>query len=172
MNKTLKRAGIVAGTVGAIAAIATASFAFFTATGSVTANGTTGTTQSVTARDAVVSPALFPGSCSDVSFTLHNPNGVDSPGIREIAKFDFGSVDGAQNYLRAPYIESKNTPNSVLIANGYNMQPIPANGDRQVTLPNAICLTADAPDSVQGKAVTVNLDLVFKTNPGTEYTGS
>ena len=48
-------------------------------TGSVTAEGNTGSTQSITATNASVSPALWPGYCSDVSFTVHNPNGVPSP---------------------------------------------------------------------------------------------
>jgi hypothetical protein len=46
MNKTFKRASIVAGGVGAIASISIASFAFFTAVSHVTAQGDTDTRRS------------------------------------------------------------------------------------------------------------------------------
>jgi hypothetical protein len=170
--RRLKRVGAVLGGAAAITLTAGVGFAFWTTDASVSAEGATGSTSSVTARNAAISPALIPGSCSDITFTLHNPNDTASPGIREVTKFDFGSVDGAQNYLRSPYILEKNTPNATLIANGYVFESIPANGDRQVTLPNAICLTQDAPDSVKAKTVTANLDLAFKLAPATEYTGS
>ena len=170
MNKTFKRASIVAGGLGAIASISIASFAFFTAVSHVTAEGDTDTAQVVSARDAVIALALYPGECSDIRFTLHNPNSHSVNGIREITKVDFGSVDGAQNYLRMPYIAAEgSTPNGVLVAHGYDMQPVAAGGDRQVVLPNAICLDPSAPDSVQGKAVTVNFDFTLKQAVGTEY---
>ena len=171
MNRTFKRASIVAGGVGAIASISIASFAFFTAFSHVTAEGQADTTQTVAARDAQIVPALYPGECSDIRFTLHNPNSHEVNGIREITTVDFGGVDPIQNYVAMPYIK-KNTPNSVLIAHGYDMQPIAAGGDRQVVLPNAICLDPSAPDSVQGQDVTVNLDFTLKQAVGTEYTGS
>ena len=79
-------------------------------------------------------------------------------------------MDGAQNYLRMPYMAAEGpTANATLIANGYDMQPIPAGGSRDVVLPNAICLDPSAPDSVQGKAVTVNLAFNLKADVGDEY---
>ncbi len=173
MNKTFKRASIVAGGVGAVASIGFASFAFFTATSSVTAQGATEAVQTVEARDATISPALYPGDCSDITFTLHNPNSHAVNGIRSITKVDFGSADTNLNAnLRLPYINAEGpTSNSVLIANGYDFQPIAAYADRQIVLPNAVCLTQLAPDSVRGKDVTVNLSIDFKQTVGTEYTG-
>lgn len=166
MNRTFKRASIVAGGLGAIASISIASFAFFTAVSHVTAEGDTDTAQVVSARDA----AIYPGECSDIRYTLHNPNSHSVNGIREITKVDFGSVDGAQNHLRMPYFAAEgSTPNGVLIANGYDMRPIAAGGDRQVVLSNAICLDPSAPDSVQGADVTVNFDFTLKQAVGTTY---
>ena len=153
MNKTLKRAGIIAASIGAITSVGIASFAFFTAAGSVTTSGKTGTTQVVTARDGVISPALFPGTCSDVHFTLHNPSDQPLVAIRAITKVDFGTPDAVTNsYLHLPYIATEGvTGNQVLVDHGYDAMPIPANGDRQVTFPNAICLSPDAPGQRPGQ---------------------
>jgi hypothetical protein len=174
MNKTFKRAGIVAGGVGAIASISLASFAFFTTTASVTAEGRTDTAQPVQTVRAAITPALYPGDCSDVTFTLSNPSSHAVNGIRSITKIDFGSADATLNAnLRLPYIATEGpTSNAVLIANGYDFQPIAAGGGQDIVLPNAICLAPGAPDSVQGKDITVNLTLAFKQAVGTEYTGS
>lgn len=171
MNKNLKRAGIIGGTLGAITAVAFASFAFFTTATHVTAEGNSGTSTALSARNVAISEPLFPGFCSDVTFTLDNPaNGHDVNGIRSVVGYDFGGEPGVNTYLAMPYIE-KGTPNSVLVQHGYDFQPIAAGQSRQVVLKDAICLSPNAPDSAQGKHVVVNLDFDFKTTVGTEYAG-
>lgn len=169
MNKTFKRAGIVAGGVGAIASISIASFAFFTATTSVVADGKTQTTQSTSVHDATVG-SLRPGSCEDVRFTLHNPNDYLLTGVSGVKSVDVRAEGGTAAHLHlASYLHDGSTANE-LVGGGYTFEGIPAGGDRQVVFPNAICMDLGASDADQGRAVAVDLDLLVKAAQGGEYT--
>lgn len=172
MNKTFKRAGIVAGGVGAIASISLASFAFFTATSSVTAQGDADTVQAATARDAVVGP-LRPGSCEDVRFTLDNPNEFPLNGIYLVNTVDVRGNGGAAGHLHlAPYLHAGSTATDLVTTGGYEFKQIPAGDSQQIVFKNAVCMDLSAPDSAQGQTVTVDLNVSLKQANGTEYTST
>jgi len=170
MRKYIKRVGIVAGTTGAATALAVASFAFFTAATSVTATGDTQTTKAVVVTDAKVG-ALHPGSCEDVSFTLHNPNDYLLTGISGVNSVSVLGGGGAAGHLHlASYLHAGSTVPDLINGGGYVFEGIPANGDKAVTFKNAVCMDLSASDSAQGQPVQVNLDLIVKEAQGGEYT--
>jgi hypothetical protein len=170
MNKSFKRASIVAGGVGSVVAIGAASFAFFTAATSVTATGETQSTQAVVVTDATVGP-LHPGSCEDITFTLHNPNdflltgvsGVNSVAVR-------AGGDTASHLHLAPWLHDGSTATDLITGGGYTFEGIPANGQKTVVFKNAVCMDLTASDADQGQPVAVDLNLLVKEAQGGEYT--
>jgi hypothetical protein len=70
---TSKRALVVIGSLCTLA-VATAAYAYFTSTGSGTATAKVGTSSAVTLKGTVTGN-LYPGSSSQVSFTVDNPSG-------------------------------------------------------------------------------------------------
>lgn len=169
MNKLTKRAAIVAAAVGGVAAIGTASFAFFTAATSVTATGETQTTKAVVVTDATVD-ALRPGSCEDVRFTLHNPNDYLLTGVSGVNSVNVrASGDTASHLHLASYLHNGSTAQN-LVGGGYVFEGIPAGGSKQVVFPNAICMDLGASDADQGQAVAMDLNLIVKAAQGGEYT--
>lgn len=71
---TSKRALIAISCIGAMV-IAAAAYAYFTSTGSGTATAKVGTSSAVTLKGTVTGN-LYPGSSSQVSFTVDNPSGA------------------------------------------------------------------------------------------------
>jgi hypothetical protein len=69
---TSKRALIAISCIGALA-VAAAAYAYFTSTGSGTATAKVGTSSAVTLKGTVTGN-LYPGSSSQVSFTVDNPS--------------------------------------------------------------------------------------------------
>lgn len=170
MNRTFKRAGIVAGGVGAILAIGVASFAFFTAATSVTASGETQTTKAVTVTNATVG-ALRPGSCEDVTFTLHNPNDYLLTGVSGVNSVALRASGGTADHLHiAPYLHAGSTVPDLVNGGGYTFEGIPAGGEKTVVFQNAVCMDLGATDADQGQAVAMDLNLKVKAAQGGEYT--
>ncbi len=168
MKRITKRTLAVSAIVGSALAVSTGAFAFFTATTSIVANGKTDTVEAVTAQNAQVG-TLRPGSCEDVTFDLVNGNDfpvngiylVNSVGVR--ADADTASHLHLATYLRA------GTGAAELVANGYEFKQIQPGTSQTVTFKNAVCMDVYAPDSAQGQAVAVDLNVSLKQANGTEY---
>jgi hypothetical protein len=170
MNKTFKRASIVAGGVGSVVAIGAASFAFFTAATSVTATGETQTVQPVVVTDAHVE-TLHPGVCGDVTFTLQNNSDVLLTGISKVNSVSVQASGGAANHLHLPtWLHDGSTAVDLINGGGYTFEGIQPHDGKQVTFKNAVCMDLGADDSAQGQNVQVNLDLLVKQANGGEYT--
>ena len=170
MNKTFKRAGLVAGGVGAIASISLASFAFFTATTAISASGDTQTTKALDVTSASVG-ALRPGSCEDVTVTLRNTNDYPVVGIWRINTAAVQANGGAHGFVDlAPYLHNGATvqdQDATVLKSLYG--PIDAGTTKTFVLPNAVCMGLAAPDSAQGQPVTVELNVSLKAANATEY---
>jgi hypothetical protein len=170
MNRTFKRASIVAGGVGAIASISIASFAFFTASTSVVAQGETQTVQPVRVTGAVVE-TLHPGVCADVTFTLNNDSNILLTGVSGVQSVALRADGGAAGHLHlASYLHNGSTATELINGGGYVFEGIPANGSKVVTFKNAVCMDLGADNTAQGQAVAVDLELIVKQANGGEYT--
>jgi hypothetical protein len=68
----------VVGAIAAVAslALASAGFAFWSATGTGAAPASVGTVQAITASAGVATLQIYPGGSADVALTFSNPNGV------------------------------------------------------------------------------------------------
>lgn len=163
--------------VGAALAAGTFAFAEFTlgSGGDATGHVATPTSPSVS---GTIKDALWPGDCSDVTFTFTNPSankhavdiinayltGVDtsasgvSPTFLKVNEGVGGSIPGAPG---------------VTFSNGYVVQP---GASTDITIANGVCLSPDAGDAaspggnvIGGENISVNASVASTVEAGTAY---
>ena len=170
MKRITKRTLAVSAIVGSALAVSTGAFAFFTAATSIVANGKTDTMKAVAAHDAQVG-TLRPGSCEDVTFVLDNGNDFPVNGIYLVNSVGVRADGDAAGHLHLASYLHAGTGAADLVANGYEFKQIQPGTSQPITFKNAVCMDLSAPDSAQGQAVAVDLNVSLKQANGTEYTG-
>lgn len=173
MNKNIKRAGIVGGVIGAVVAGGVA-FAAFTSSGTFMAGGNVSSgAQPLTATSGTITE-LFPGDCSDVTVTFHNPN--KQPATIDLSKGSaaLGSLTATLNGSASSLLAVNKTGTGNFPALGGSADPntliAPAGGDITGTVTNLLCLSSTATDAIKGQHVVLSGTVPF-TVAGTEYKG-
>ena len=141
---TMKR-GIAISTVALV--IVAGAIAYFTSTGSGTGTASVGSSQAVTLH-ATVSPSLYPGTSSPVSFTVDNP----STGNQRVGTIHLASVAadaGHSTCTTADFTMPDVTANQTFGPG--NGQAVTAGG----TL--SMANTGVSQDACQGATLTLNL---------------
>jgi hypothetical protein len=133
-------------------AIAGAAAAYFSSAGAGMSTAAVGAIQPLTVTPGTPTAQLYPGGRGDVVATISNPNGIDVHVASLVLDTGHGSggfaVDGSHSGCDTGAL-------------GYTTQSagwtVPANGTLDVTLTNALSMTAGAANACQGAAFTVYL---------------
>jgi len=174
MKKNTKRIGIVGAGVLALAGTGVA-YAAFTSSGSFSASGSVAKAPQALTASATGSgiEELYPGRCSDVTVSFHNPN--DHNASVDMLALASGSVsatlDGAPSNLLVfnPHIGDAGVTQGM--ANPFTFT-VPAGGDAAFTVPNLLCLSDKATNDVAGKTAAVSGTVPFKYAVESEYKAS
>ncbi|BEL10088.1 hypothetical protein Q0Z83_082790 [Actinoplanes sichuanensis] len=149
MRKSIKRA-VVIGTALAVTTGATAAYAAWVARGTGEAKAQAVTAAPLTTGSVTLAADLYPGATGDAKITINNPNSykvkvADIIGSTVTASGGIGDCAGT----------------NVVFANqtGKDIE-VPAKGNVQVTLTNAVSMIADAENGCQGATFTVAVSLV------------
>jgi len=173
MKKNTKRLGIVGGVVtalvgGGVAFAAFTSSSAFNATGQV-ADAPQNLTASATGSSI---EQLYPGRCSDVTVSFHNPNDHDASVNFEA--LGSGSVSAVLNGVSSsllvlnPHIGDAGV--TAGMANPFTFV-VPAGSDAAFTVPNLLCLSQHATNDVAGQTATLSGTVPFKYATEDEYAG-
>jgi hypothetical protein len=119
---TSKRALVAISCIGALA-IAAVAYAYFTSTGSGTATAKVGTSSAVTLKGTVTGN-LYPGSSSQVSFTVDNPSG----GAQRVGTISLTGITVDAGHSTCSVVITGGTPDFAMPAVAVNATFPPGNG--------------------------------------------
>lgn len=160
-----KRAAIF-GTGLAAFTVGTAALAMFTTNMQPWAPGAVATVTHPTSSAQVVG-VIWPGDCNDVEVTVNNsmPKGIT---ITDVGNTGFRGVSdtAASQNGNANRLEDFLTQANV--ADALDGKTVPANDSRTFTIPNAVCLSAQADDARQGKTFEAGYFIAATVKAGNE----
>lgn len=119
---TSKRAIVAIGCLSALA-VAAVAYAYFTSTGSGTATAKVGTASAVTLKGTVAGN-LYPGSSSQVSFTVDNPSG----GAQRVGTISLTGITVDAGHSTCSVVITGGTPDFSMPAVAVNATFPPGNG--------------------------------------------
>jgi len=141
--KKKTRKYVVLGSILAVAVIPSAAYAIISGiTGSGTVEGQGYETQNMTISEGAASPKLFPGSQTDVSFKVNNPNPFPVK-LEQVAPTGFTAKDGCAVGLFSSTLPLNGTAFTFPGFSDSDLT-VPANGSKTVTIPNAVKLSETA----------------------------
>jgi len=119
---TSKRALVAIGCLSALA-VAAVAYAYFTSTGSGTATAKVGTSSAVTLKGTVTGN-LYPGSSSQVSFTVDNPSG----GAQRVGTISLTGITVDAGHSTCSVVITGGNPDFTMPAVAVNATFPPGNG--------------------------------------------
>lgn len=153
MTWTTKRRALIALGCTCALAIAGVALAYFTSSGSGTANATVGSSSAVTLH-ATVSSSLYPGTSSPVTFTVDNP----SSGSQRVGTITLGSITVDAGHSTCSTTISGGNPDFSMPAVAVN-KVFPTGNGQSVTPTGTLTMneTGVSQDACQGATVTLHL---------------
>ena len=134
---------VVLGAIAAVAVVPTAAYALIVGlTGSGTVEGEGYEAVPLTVTEGAAAPKLFPGSQTDVSFKVNNPNPFPVK-LEKVQPTGFSAKDGCAVGLFSTTLPLNGTS---FMFPGFSDGDltVPANGSKTVTIPNAVKLSEGA----------------------------
>lgn len=134
-------------------AIAGAAFAYFTSSGSGTGTATVGSSSAVTLHGSISSD-LYPGSSSDVTFTVDNP----SSGGERVGTISLASISVDAGHSGCSTVTSGPNPDFAMAPVTVDQTYSPGNG-QAVTPTGTLAMndTGVSQDACQGATLTLHL---------------
>ena len=153
MTWTTKRRALIALGCTCALAVAGVALAYFTTSGSGTANATIGSSSAVTLHGTVTG-SLYPGTSSPVSFTVDNP----SSGSQRVGTITLSSVTVDAGHSTCSTTISGGNPDFSMPAVAVNKVFASGNG-QSVTQTGTLTMneTGVSQDACQGATVTLHL---------------
>jgi hypothetical protein len=153
MTWTTKRRALIALGCTCALAVAGVALAYFTSSGSGTANATVGSSSAVTLH-GTVSSSLYPGTSSPVSFTVDNP----SSGSQRVGTITLSSITVDAGHSTCSTTISGGNPDFSMPAVAVN-KVFPAGNGQTVTPTGTLTMneTGVSQDACQGATVTLHL---------------
>lgn len=153
MTWTTKRRALIALGCTCALAVAGVALAYFTTSGSGTANATVGSSSAVTLH-ATVSSNLYPGTSSPVSFTVDNP----SPGSQRVGTITLSSITVDAGHSTCSTAIGGGNPDFSMPAVAVN-KVFPTGNGQSVTPTGTLTMneTGVNQDACQGATVTLHL---------------
>ncbi|MEU8657267.1 hypothetical protein [Actinoplanes philippinensis] len=148
MRKSIKRA-VVVGTALAVTTGAGAAYAAWVAKGAGEAKAQAVSAAPLTTGGVSLTADLYPGAAGDAKITINNPNSYKVK-VTDITATGVTASGGLGECLGSNVVFANQT--------GKNIE-VPAKGNVQVTLTNAVSMIADAQDGCQGATFTVAVSL-------------
>lgn len=149
---TSKRALVAISCLSALA-VAAVAYAYFTSTGSGTATAKVGTSSAVTLKGTVTGN-LYPGSSSQVSFTVDNPSG----GAQRVGTISLTGITVDAGHSTCSVVISGGTPDFTMPAVAVNAT-FPAGNGQAVTPKGTLTMndTGVNQNACQGAELTLAL---------------
>lgn len=141
--KRRTRKYVLLGAVAAVAVIPTAAYAIITGlTGSGTVEGDGYVAQNLTVSEGAALPKLFPGAQTDISFKVANPN----PFPVKLQKVEATGFSAKNACDPTWFTTTLPVTGAAYSFPGFSDEAltVPANGDKVITIPNAVKLANDA----------------------------
>ncbi len=153
MTWTTKRRALIALGCTCALAVAGVALAYFTSSGSGTANATVGSSSTVTLHGTVTG-SLYPGTSSPVSFTVDNP----SAGSQRVGTITLASVTVDAGHSTCSTTISGGNPDFSMPAVAVN-KVFPTGSGQSVTPTGTLTMneTGVSQDACQGATVTLHL---------------
>jgi hypothetical protein len=153
MTWTTKRRALIALGCTCALAVAGVALAYFTSSGSGTANATVGSSSTVTLHGTVTG-SLYPGTSSPVSFTVDNP----SAGSQRVGTITLASITVDAGHSTCSTTISGGNPDFSMPAVAVN-KVFPTGNGQSVTPPGTLTMneTGVSQDACQGATVTLHL---------------
>jgi hypothetical protein len=150
---TMKRRALIALGCTCAVAVAGVALAYFTSSGSGTANATVGSSSTVTLHGTVPS-TLYPGTSSSVSFTVDNP----SSGSQRVGTITLGSITVDAGHSTCSTTITGGNPDFSMPAVAVN-KVFPTGNGQSVTPAGTLTMneTGVSQDACQGATVTLHL---------------
>lgn len=150
---TMKRRMLIALGCTCAVAVAGVALAYFTSSGAGTANGTVGSSSTVTLHGTVPS-TLYPGTSSSVSFTVDNP----SSGSQRVGTITLSSITVDAGHSTCSTTISGGNPDFSMPAVAVN-KVFPTGNGQSVTPTGTLTMneTGVSQDACQGATVTLHL---------------
>ena len=169
ISRNKKRAGIVGGAVGALM-VGMAAFAAFTGLGNFAAGGNVHDAPVALAAAGGSIEQMYPGRCSDVTVTFSNPN--DHAAKVDVARLNTATISATLNGQPSNLLAFN--PNIAQVLTQAAQQQasleVPAGGTQSYTLPNLLCLSQSADNTVASQPVALSGSAPFVFDTESEYT--